>query len=83
LTFKGKRNIHRKRIFDYENGDKLIANPENHFRIEHFNIKANEMKSNQINSKTWYESFAKSVDKFGSVFKVSNLKINVKMLKHC
>jgi hypothetical protein len=46
FAFKEERTIHRKRIFDYENGDKPIANSENRVRIEYFNIMVNEMKSN-------------------------------------
>jgi hypothetical protein len=33
-------------MFDYKNGDKPIANPENRFRIEYFNVIVNEI--NQI-----------------------------------
>jgi hypothetical protein len=46
LTFKEKRTICRKRMFDYENGDEPMANLENHFSIEYFNIMVNEIKSN-------------------------------------
>jgi hypothetical protein len=38
LTFKEKRNIHRKGMCDYDNGDEPTANPENRFRIEYFDV---------------------------------------------
>jgi hypothetical protein len=38
LTYKENRTIHRRRMFDYKNDNEPIANPENHFRIEYFNI---------------------------------------------
>jgi DNA-binding transcriptional regulator WhiA len=71
LTFKEKRIIRRKRMFDNENSDEPIANPENRLRTEYFNVIANQIKSN---IQTQFESFAEFVDKFGFVFEVLNLK---------
>jgi hypothetical protein len=80
LTFREKRTICRKRMFDYENGDEPLASPENSFRIEYFKVMVYEIKSNlQI----WFESFAKFVDKFVFVFEVSDLKKSKELLKHC
>jgi hypothetical protein len=62
LTFKEKRTIHRERIFEYENGDEPIANSENRFRIQYFNLMVNEIKSNL---QTQFELLSKSVNKFG------------------
>jgi GDP-D-mannose dehydratase len=44
LTFKEKTTIRRRMMFDYKNGDDPIANPENRFRTEHFNVMVNEIK---------------------------------------
>jgi hypothetical protein len=82
FAFKEERTICRKRMFDYENDDERIANPENHFRIEYCNVMVNEMRSN---FQTRFELFAECVDKFGFVLEVSDLKKMLKeeLLKHC
>jgi hypothetical protein len=69
-------------MFDYENGDELIANPENRIKTEYFNVMINKIKSNL---QTQFESFAEFIDKFGFVCEVSNLKKKPKdeLLKHC
>jgi hypothetical protein len=38
LTVKEKSAIQRRRMCDHENGNEPIANPENRFRIEYFNM---------------------------------------------
>jgi hypothetical protein len=47
LTSKEKRNVRRKRMFDYENGDEPVTNPENRIRKEYYNVMV-KIKSNQI-----------------------------------
>jgi hypothetical protein len=82
LTSKEKIIIRGERMFDYENGDEPVTNPENRFRIEYFNVMANKITSNL---QTRFESFAEFFDKFGFVFEVSNLRKMSKeeLLKHC